>query len=940
MRSRKSLCLFALLFMLSNVFALLPVHKASAETYQASFSNRRVIKIAAFSLEQSDLGRVNDDLRDLSLDDLNSLIQAQVVGDYIDANIEDNTNEYTKESNDCRSRIRRNSSNDYEFAEISIIVPGRGCKDITGGSNWSLPDLDQTNATLWFVWKAKNALTRVDGAGGDFLVEIASQPKTFFRSDERGSSHQDFVVVDPNDDTLGQATIGIDNADDKVFPVKIGGVENKDKPPVDTRSPDATQDGNSCESRADLLGWILCPVIRIMDSALSYLDEQIMRLLNIDKNKYDNPGLKQVWQQIRNIAYIILIPVMLVMVIGTAIGVEAFSAYTVKRALPRMVVAVIFITLSWYITTFMINFFNVVGGGVLGIMTTPFSAALDNKTISTLSLADLYDVGFSGLVASATLAVGVYIILTLFLSTFLLIFITVFGILLLRQLFIVVLMLVAPLAILAWIFPGNDRFWKTWWGAFTKLLMMYPIILAVLAIGRIFAVIIMQNNEGHIDDFIRPFLGVFAYVLPYAFIPFTFKLAGGLFANLTGMVNDRQKGLFDRARQTRAQKLERGGRRVLQTRAEAARALQSRGGKSNFLGRSVYGKLARTAGGYNVEAAASARNANVSKELNDQIATGRDEAIRGLTVNKKAANRTSAVQQNADGKWDETALRGALVRQGLDGTREYKSLGGAWVNEAYVDEGQNRWGKDHFAQQTALSYEMRKAMTSDQVGDISSRYGDLAKSEWKMTDTEAAGAWIGAGFENQNQHLEFKNTSWNGQIDANKFATEAYEKKGSYQLSQMSAHTIEQLGSAYDKDTEHYLGKDASGDKLTMATANPTQIAAAQARRDDTRAKVKGVAETFMSRYGAGAGDMIDDGTGTMVPVPTAAAGKASAGRQPFQTMSQGAGHVAEQVRELAVKTGVYADLDPTTYTHSGSPSTAGGQGTAPPTGADHDRQN
>src|SRR5690606_29838183 len=101
--------------------------------------------------------------------------------------------------------------------------------------------------------------------------------------------------------------------------------------------------------------------------------------------------------------YIILIPVMLVMVIGTALGWEMFSAYTVKKALPRMVVATIFITLSWHITTFLIGFFNVIGAGILGLMTSPFGMD-GSMSLNTLFSASS---GSPGEIVSTTASAGV-----------------------------------------------------------------------------------------------------------------------------------------------------------------------------------------------------------------------------------------------------------------------------------------------------------------------------------------------------------------------------------------------------------------------------------------------------------------------------------------------------------------------------------------------------
>jgi hypothetical protein len=332
----------------------------------------------------------------------------------------------------------------------------------------------------------------------------------------------------------------------------------------DDTTPDTTETTpETCEESSGGLGWIGCPVIIMLDGTLTWLDSTIQGMLEVDEDKYTNSELKDAWVNFRNIAYIILIPVMLVMVIGTALGFDVFSAYTVKKALPRMVVAVIFITFSWYITSFLISFSNVVGGGILGLMTAPFDVP------GNLSIGTLFDGGGIGTTVQwgttavgvgalavlgyfivATGGMGILIILLYLIPAVGFIFIA-YLVLVMRQLFILALVLIAPLAILAWIFPGNDKLWKSWWNVFSKLLIMFPLIMAILGAGRIFAHLIQVSGGEGIDAMLNPLLKLSAYILPYFFIPFTFKFAGGLFANLSGMVNDRGRGIFDRSRNAR-----------------------------------------------------------------------------------------------------------------------------------------------------------------------------------------------------------------------------------------------------------------------------------------------------------------------------------------------------------------------------------------------------
>lgn len=322
-----------------------------------------------------------------------------------------------------------------------------------------------------------------------------------------------------------------------------------------TSAGDSDSDSSkSCEKRGSPLAWILCPVIKLLDATMNMVDTQIQALLDVDDTSYKNDQIKQSWASIRNIAYIILIPITLVMVIGTAIGSSLVDAYTVKKAMPRLAIAVIFIALSYEICAFLITLFNTIGYGVIGLMTAPFG-----DHVATLSLADLFGTneGLSAiLILPQILLMGpaILLILWFFGTTFLLFAGAAFLILTLRQLFIVGLLLLAPLAILAWIFPGNDKLWKSWWGMFSKLLIMFPLIMGIIAMGRIFAVIADSDRGGGVEgSIITPLVKLAAYMLPYAFIPFTFKFAGGIFANIAGVVNDKEKGLFDRQKKKRAE---------------------------------------------------------------------------------------------------------------------------------------------------------------------------------------------------------------------------------------------------------------------------------------------------------------------------------------------------------------------------------------------------
>lgn len=635
-----------------------------------------------------------------------------------------------------------------------------------------------------------------------------------------------------------------------------------------------------CAVSINPLTWLICPMIEVMMDLVNTLDASITSKLEIgDKNfdtscatspKQDYKGCKgagfySAWASLRTIALVLLVIAGLVMVLSQALSFGPFDAYTVKKLLPRIFFAVIMISLSWPLMRWFVGFTDALGHAIRGIIIAPFADGGSTITFSG---------GAQTVIAGVLIAGGALGVLFSLVLTAALAVLIAFAVLMFREILITLLAILAPIAIAMYILPNTQKFWKLWWESFSKALLMFPIIAAFIASGRVFAKVAATDPSIPTQLF-----GFVAYFAPYFLLPLAFRLAGGAVASIGGIANDRSRGVFDRLKKGRAQKMatktERMGRQVVQRRADYQNRLQTMASKDgrSFAGKTALSLASRGIGGYNIQAADSARRAAVGKELNDQIATGRDDEIRALTVNKKWADQYGT--ENVD------------KRTNADGIRQYRTLGGAWVDSAAVDAGHARWGKDTYAQQAALSYEMRKASSNEEVSRVAQRYQQTADA-WGMTKTQRAGALKGAGFENQGTHLEFKHMNSDGMLNYDDFTKEMYEKKGSYPLANMSAHTINQLSAAYD---------DAS---INGNTERMNQL--------------KSISETFVQR-GSMPGAMPTGQDGELQPTGAGA----FTGERGAQIYSAGAGHVNEEVYNFATKTGVLASPPDRPFPQSGS---------------------
>jgi hypothetical protein len=349
----------------------------------------------------------------------------------------------------------------------------------------------------------------------------------------------------------------------------------KDITPTDSSTSTGRQLG--CEwTFSNPLTFFICPVITILNGIVDSLDGLITNMLDVNSdqifggNSQTSEAYYKAWSSFRNISLGLMVLAGLVVLIAQALGLEILDAYTIRKVLPRILIAAIGITLSWPLMKFAIDFTNTLGLGIRHLIYAPFSAlggkidlhfthsifsgGLDNFFFGASGFV-LGTVGFGAALLGTALLIGV--ILSMAATAALAVFIA-FMVLILRQVAIILLVLIAPVAIVSYILPNTSKLYNFWWDSFSKALLMFPLIAAFIATGRVFSAITLANNT----DIVSKMIGFIAYFAPYFLIPVTFRFAGGFVRQLGGFVNDRSKGMFDRLRQRRARQMQGVGQNI------------------------------------------------------------------------------------------------------------------------------------------------------------------------------------------------------------------------------------------------------------------------------------------------------------------------------------------------------------------------------------------
>ncbi len=309
-------------------------------------------------------------------------------------------------------------------------------------------------------------------------------------------------------------------------------------------SPDAAVHVD-CEWSINPLTWIMCPLLDaaqgIVNAAGTFIKDQldIDAGTYFDKNNADaGKAIYQAWNSVRLIAMSLLVVIALIMVIAQAMSLEIFDAYTVKKVLPKLAIAIIGISLSWEVMRLLIIASNDLAKAVQSIILTPFDS-LGNPTLNGAQITTL------GVGTAAVALVGIAFLLSIFAAAALALMLA-FVAIILRQMAVIFLVIVAPIAILASILPNTQKLWKIWHETFSGALLVYSIIVGFIALGAAFGRVADSTNT-----VASPYIALIATYIPYFLIPKAFSMATGLIGTLGGMVNDRGRGAFDRLRKIR-----------------------------------------------------------------------------------------------------------------------------------------------------------------------------------------------------------------------------------------------------------------------------------------------------------------------------------------------------------------------------------------------------
>jgi hypothetical protein len=511
-------------------------------------------------------------------------------------------------------------------------------------------------------------------------------------------------------------------------------------------STDATSDDShaDCDASGFNLSWILCPIIDGLVSAVDGIYGNIIEPLlitqpiAINDPSGDPTHAFEIWSNYRIFGNIFLVIALLVVVFGQGVGGGLIEAYTVKKVLPRLLIAAVLINLSIYIVAFAVDVANIVGNGIAALIEAPFrSAGAFKLHLGVASSGAGTTALIGGALGTAIWAYGFtagfleFLFLGILVPTFLF-FIAILVTLLIRNGLILFLVMTSPIAFALYCLPNTEKYFRQWWSTLVRTLMMYPIIAVIFAIANVLSVTIASTTTG-LASGLAQLLSIAALIIPLFLIPFSYRIAGGVMGQVGNFVNDRKNriaqpiGQFRKKRmqQHRAEMWEKTQSSEYFRKAQPGtrqEAFNKRLGKISNIGAIGASGMSRTAMKADIEAAAT---------LKQGIAQ------------RKAAEHSQAFAQFIQPNDTMNAAAIALHLEGVAGARAALKNGGVKTVEeqdqalAILRRAQIDLGAQNLAYSSAIA--MPATGTGDPEGPAQT-YANLAK----VTDGNTV--LMGAGY--------------------------------------------------------------------------------------------------------------------------------------------------------------------------------------------------
>lgn len=302
--------------------------------------------------------------------------------------------------------------------------------------------------------------------------------------------------------------------------------------------------GMSCQNSLGAIGWLVCPTTGKIAEAVDWLYDKIENVLVINPVEMkDGSPIYEIWKYMLGITNIVFIIFFLVMVYSQITGM-GITNYGLKKTLPKLIVAAILVNLSFLICSLVVDVSNIVGSSLRGVFTSIEEATMSEMTITGgMKVSDMY----GALAGGSVMALGagmiafetgaIWMLIPTVLGAIVAV-VTGLVTIAMRQAVVALLIMISPLAMVAYMLPNTEQWFKKWRQLLTKMLVFYPMFSLLFGASQLAGFAIIASAS----DGFGVLLGVAVQIFPLFFSWSLMKMSG----TVLGTINSKLNGLAAR----------------------------------------------------------------------------------------------------------------------------------------------------------------------------------------------------------------------------------------------------------------------------------------------------------------------------------------------------------------------------------------------------------
>lgn len=336
-------------------------------------------------------------------------------------------------------------------------------------------------------------------------------------------------TITPGDDTTNPGTTNPDDAD-----------------------ANTTDQPTTCEDQVGSLAWIVCPTTGVIATFIDAIYNVVDGLSIVPPLSMEaNSPIYLVWQYARSITNIVFVIFLLIVIYSQLTG-FGLNNYGVKRILPRLIIAVVLVNLSFIICSLAVDLSNIIGSNLREFFTGIQEHVIANSEVNevaNLPVGEIITSIISG-VGVASIAIGAtggvaalfWMLVPVLVGAVIAI---VSGLLTIaaRQALVALLVMISPLAFVAYLLPNTEKWFTKWKTLLFQMLIFYPMFSFLFGASQLAGWALINSAKDGFGVILGIAVQIFPLVFSWSLMKMSGTILGTINAGLRRLAAPAERGL-------------------------------------------------------------------------------------------------------------------------------------------------------------------------------------------------------------------------------------------------------------------------------------------------------------------------------------------------------------------------------------------------------------